>query len=200
MLRGEGYERGEALSEEERSRCEQLVSSYMKEEDQSAMLNPGDGQDPARFVPEKARSGGGVEEARRRCAESDDREERCSSSSEITRSHPRFDAQQEWSNAAAAAAAAASRRCRLAPHARADAARPGEWQRQAGAGNAQARGGGACPAPPLSHRRRRAAAVEREEQALAAAGAGRAGDALLERNAAFEQFRRSYRKPSHRGQ
>ena len=80
MLRGEGYERAvEALSEEERSRCEQLVSSYMKEEDQSAMLNPGEMAKiqlcfrllrERRGAAEAAEGGGGAAEGRRRATRS----------------------------------------------------------------------------------------------------------------------------------
>ena len=112
--------------------------------------------------------------------------------------HPRFVLNKNGGNAAAAAAGVAT----LPPGAgmppQPMPLGPANGQRQAGSGNAQARGGGACPAPPPQPptEAELAAARARKEQALAAAGAQgtEAGDALLERNAAFEQFRRSYRK------
>lgn len=79
---------------------------------------------------------------------------------------------------------------------------PANGQRQGAGGGANGRGGGPmCPAPPPPQppaptAEELALARERKQQAVEAAGASgtEEANALLERNAAFEAFRRSYRK------
>ena len=213
ILRGEGYERSvDALSAEERARCEQLIGAYMVDTDGSAMLNPGEMakiQMCFRLLRERVLSGGGggrggggggAPSAPAAAADGDEvsrlRMQLQQRDHEINILVSMLNKNGGSNGGAPAALAAGSGAAAVAAAGGIDVSR---FAGAAGAGVAAMARSAPPPAasePPVPTGEELAAKREKVKASVAAVGAcgTEAGDALIERNAAFEAFRRSYRK------
>ena len=224
LLRGEGYERSvDALNEEERARCEQLVSGFLREADPSAMLNPGEMakiQLCFRLMRDRANSGsggGGGSVGGGGGGSAGGGAEGGQESEELTRLRMQLQQRDHEINILVSMlnkhggqAAAAQARAAIAGGGAGDHAAkagaggfggvlaPANGQRMASGTCTFATGAACAPPPPppaptaeeLAAKREK---VQKQVEAVGAAGTDEA-NALVERNAAFEQFRRSYRK------
>jgi len=235
MLRGEGYERSvDALSEEERSRCDQLVSQYLhSSHDPSSTLNPGEmakiqlcfrllrervlsggggggggggAGRPPMSAPQQGGDGGGDDEVKRLKMQLQQRDHEINILVSMLNKNGGSAGTAAGGGACGAAALAAANgsSCGLSmgqslpPIGRngAAVAAGGADPQQQYARSLGGPGGGAAYEPPVPTGEELMAKRERVQKSVAAVGASgtEEAEALLARNAAFEAFRRSYRK------
>lgn len=221
LLRGDGYDRAvETLSDDERSRCEALVDQWIREaaSNPAATLNPGEMakiQFCFRVLRERAGDGGGVGDIEVTSAEmkgtgrlvqvtpvGPDPDDVVHLKMQLQQRDHEINILVSMLNKHGHAAPTG---CLAASSAACDASRDGRLNatcglaesrgvQAAGTGAAYALAAAAMPPPPSATE----LVAKKEKVVRAVAKVGASGteeaDALLQRNAAFEAFRRSYRK------